>query len=608
VSRDQIATLAIIAGMAGLFLWDRLRYDIVALLALLAAVAVGIVPAARAFSGFSSPILALIAGALVVSTAIAQSGVIEALFRWLQPIMRARHLQVGVLALCVGTLSAFMKNVASLALFIPVAFQVARRYGRSPSEFLMPMGFASLLGGSITLIGTSPNMLIAGVRTSLVGRPFHMFDFAPIGIGTMLVGVLFLNFGWRLIPRGRRAASQAPFKIEDYTTELRLGGASPFVGRTIAEVEEEAGGEVTVTAIIREQYRRHVPAGHWRLLPQDVLVVEADPQALEQFTADGQLELVGSKELPEMPEEPAVAEAQEPAKSRTGEAAGDGLVAVEGIVAAGSELIGHSLAELHLRQRYGLNVLAIGGRGRRTAVRLRRVKFQLGDVIVFQGYPDAIHETLAALGVLPLAERRLRLGRRRQLLLPLAILAIAVLLSGFELVPAGLAFVGAGIAVVLLGLSTLKEAYAAIEWPILILIGALIPIGEAVRNTGTTNLLAGPLAAMADHLPAFGAVALVLAVTMLVTPILHNAAAVLVMGPIAASLAHRLGYHIDPFLMAVAFGAGSDFLSPTGHQSNTLVMGPGGYHFGDYWKLGLPLSLIVIGVGAPLILFFWPVK
>ncbi|HZU90807.1 MAG TPA: SLC13 family permease, partial [Stellaceae bacterium] len=482
MSHAQIATLAILAGMAGLFLWDRLRYDIVALLALLAAVAAGIVPKAQTFSGFANPVLALIAGALVVSAAIAQSGVVEMLSRWLQPAMRARSLQVGILAGCVAALSAFMKNVATLALFIPVAFQAARRHGRSPSEFLMPMSFASLLGGSITLIGTSPNMLIASVRASLVGRPFHMFDFAPIGIGTTVCGILFLNFGWRLIPRRRRAALDAPFKIEDYTTELRIGETSPFIGRTVAEVEEETGGEVAITAIIREHYRRHVPAGHWRLLPHDVLVVEADPQILDQFTADGQLEVVGGEEPPETQ---AAAAAAEPAKPRPGETAGDGLVTVEAIVAADSKLIGHSPADLHLRQRYGLNVLAIGGRGRRMTVRLRRVKFRLGDVIVFQGYADSIHDTLAALGCLPLAERRLKLGRQRQLLLPLAVLAIAVAVSSLELTPAAVAFVGAAVAVVLLGLSTLEEAYAAIEWPILILIGALIPIGEAVRTTGT---------------------------------------------------------------------------------------------------------------------------
>lgn len=604
MSHHQIATLAVLAGMAGLFLWGRLRYDIVALLALLAAVSVGIVPVGRAFSGFASPILPLIAGALVVSAAVARSGAVETLFRWLQPAMRVRLLQVGLLSGVVAAISAFMKNVATLALFLPLGFQVARRHARSPSEFLMPMSFASLLGGSITLIGTSPNMLISEVRTHLTGHPFHMFDFTPIGVGTALCGVLFLNFGWRLIPRGRRAAPEAPFKIEDYTTEFQLGENSLFVGRTIAEIEEAAGGEVSVIAIIREHYRRYVPAGHWQLLPNDVLVVEADPQALDQFTADGKLSVVGSRELPEPPAE----DGEAPAKPRAGEAAGDGLVTVEAIVADGSKLIGRSLAELDLRQRHGINVLAIGQRGRRTTVRLRRVKFRLGDVIVVQGHAEAIHDTLAALGALPLAERRLMLGQRRQLLLPLAVLALAVAVSAARVAPAEFAFLGAGIAVILLGLLPLEEAYHAIEWPILILIGAMIPIGEAVRSTGTTHLITGLLAPAASHLPAGGALALIFAVTMLVTPVLHHAAAVLVMGPIAASLAHSLGYHIDPFLMAVAFGAGSDFLSPIGHPSNTLVMGPGGYHFGDYWKLGLPLSMIVIGVGVPLILIFWPVK
>lgn len=604
MSHKEIATLAVLAGMAGLFLSDRLRYEIVALLALLAAVAVGIVPVARAFSGFASPILPLIAGALVVSAAVARSGAVETLFRWLQPAMRARFLQVGILSGCVAAISAFMKNVATLALFLPLGFQVARRHARSPSEFLMPMSFASLLGGSITLIGTSPNMLISEVRTHLTGHPFHMFDFTPIGVGTALCGILFLNFGWRLIPHGRRATAEAPFKIEDYTTEFQLGEGSQFIGRTVAEVEEGAGGEVSIIAIIREQYRRHVPAGHWQLLPQDVLVVEADPQALDQFIADGALEVVGNKALPKAP---AIAQA-ETAKSSAGEAAGDDLVTVEAIIAADSPLIGRSLAELNLRQRYGVNVLAIGQRGQRTTVRLRRVKFQLGDVIVFQGHAETIHDTLAALGTLPLAARRLNLGRRRQLLLPLAILAIAVAVSAFRVVPVEFAFLGAGIAVILLGLLTLEEAYRAIEWPILILIGALIPIGEAVRSTGTAHFLAGLLAQLAAHLSAGGALALIFAVTMLVTPILHHAAAVLVMGPVAAGLARHFGYHLDPFLMAVAFGAGSDFLSPIGHPSNTLVMGPGGYHFGDYWKLGLPLSMIMIGVGVPLILIFWPVK
>ncbi len=339
-------------------------------------------------------------------------------------------------------------------------------------------------------------------------------------------------------------------------------------------------------------------------------MVEADPQALEQFISDGKLELVGSKELPEVVGE-AEKERAEPKRDAAlvpAERDPNRLAVVEAVVTANSPLIGHSAADLHLREHYGVNVLAIGRSGRRTTVRLRRVKFQLGDAIVFQGRRATIYETLAALGCLPLAERQLQLGRRRQLVLPLLILGLAMALAAFRLVPAEIAFVGAALAIVILGLLTLNEVYAAIEWPILILIGALIPIGEAVKSTGTTELLAGAIAGFAAHLPGYAILGVILAVTMLVTPILHHAAAVLVMGPIAGELAHNLGYKIDPFLIAVALGAGSDFLSPIGHQSNTLVMGPGGYHFADYWKLGLPLSLIVVGVGVPLILLFWPLS
>jgi di/tricarboxylate transporter len=595
--------------MIVLFLWDRLRYDLVALLALLAAVLGGIVPAEHAFSGFSNPVLPLIAGALIVSAAIARSGAVEILVRWLAPLLHSQSHQVGLLAACVAGLSAFVKNVGALAIFMPVAFQVARRNDRSPSEFLMPLSFASLLGGSMTLIGTSPNMLIATVRQQLEGAPFHMFDFLPVGLGTALCGVVFLSFGWRLIPPGRRSSTAVTaFKIEDYMSEVKVGPDSPFAGRTVSEVEDSAGGEVAVTAIVRDEYRRYVPGGSWAVLPEDLLVVEADPQALEQFISDGKLEIVGSKDLPEVLEhaKDVLAEPRHDAALVSAELDPNRLAIVEAVVTAGSELIGRSAADLHLRERYGVNILAIGRRGQRTTVRLRRVRFQLGDAIVFQGRRSAIYDRLAALGCLPLAERRLQLGRPRQLVLPLLILTAAMAVAAFRVVPAEIAFIAASLAIALLGLLSLKEVYDAIEWPILIMIGALIPIGEAVKSTGTTELLAGMISGLAIHLPAYGILAVVLVVTMLVTPILHHAAAVLVMGPIAAELAQNFGYKVDPFLIAVALGAGSDFLSPIGHQSNTLVMGPGGYHFADYWKLGLPLSLIVIGVGAPLIVLFWP--
>ena len=607
VSRDQILILAILAGTVVLFLSDRVRYDLVGLLALLAAVFAGIVPAEHAFYGFANPVLPLIGAALVVSAAIGRSGAVEILLRWLQPLLRSPELQVGVLVACVALLSAFMKNVGALAIFLPAAIQLARRVDRSPSEFLMPMAFASLLGGSATLIGTAPNILIASVRQDLVGAPFTMFDFTPVGAGVTICGVAFLAFGWRLIPRGLRGRTAEPaLAIADYQSELRVGKASAYVSRTVGDIEELSGGAVAVTAIIRDEHHRYVPAATWPLHPEDVLVVEADPQAIEQFARDGNLEVVGGETPPanpppgtDMPDGP-------PAEKAKAERRPDPLAAIEGVVTERSELIGRSAADLHLRERYGVNVLAVSRRGRGNRARLRRMRFQLGDVIVFQGYADTIHDVLAALGCLPLVERSLTLGRPRQLALPLGILALAMLASGVELVPAAIAFVAAAVAIALLRLLTTREFYAAIDWPILIMIGAMIPVGEAVRTTGVTDLIATALSGVAGHLPGYGALALTLAATMLATPVLHHAPAVLVMGPIAATLAQKLGYNVDPFLIAVALGAGSDFLSPIGHQSNTLVMGPGGYRFSDYWRLGLPLSLMVVGLGVPLILIFWP--
>jgi len=619
LSRDQIFTLIILGFLVVLFLWDRLRYDVVALLALLGAVALGVVPADKTFNGFANPVLPLIGAALIVSVAIGQSGAVEVLLRRLGPTMRTGNSQVGVLVGCVALLSAFVKNVGALAIFVSAAIQVARRNKRSPSEFLMPLAFASLLGGSMTLIGTSPNLLASAVRRELTGQPFQMFDFTPIGAGLAIVGVLFLSVGWRLLPQRRGAASGMNFTIEDYTGELRVTAKSPFVGRTVGDVEKLNGGALGIVGLIRADGRRQIPTRRWKLYEDDVLIVEADPQTLDQFARDGNLELVGSEEPPKQASEKVLAVAARDPQVHDGKRKPSAepqperpppderpLSTIEAVIAPGSDLIGRSAASLHLRERYGVNVLAIGRRGTLRRTRLRNARFKLGDTIVLQGHTGQLPDILTALGCLPLAERTLNLGRKRRIIVPLAILAVTVIVTGFEWVPAQIAFVGAALALVLLGLVTLKEAYSAAEWPILVLIGALIPIGEAVQQNGTAKLIATALATHVAHLPDFAILAALMAATMLVTPILHHAAAVLVMGPIAASLAQQIGCKIDPFLMAVAFGAGSDFLSPIGHQSNTLVMGLGGYRFGDYWKLGLPLSVMVVALGVPLIMLFWP--
>jgi di/tricarboxylate transporter len=590
VTLPQGLSFAVIGLLVLLFVWNRFRYDVVALIGLVVAVSVGIIPADRAFSGFGNPLLPLIASVLVVSAAIAKSGVVERLLRLIAPLLRSSDRAVFVLAATVGLLSAVVKNVGALAMFLPVAIQAAERNRRPPSELLMPLAFASLVGGMMTLIGTSPNLIISSMRQQLLGRPYGMFDFLPVGAGITAAGVAFLTFGWRLIPRGRRGARppEAAFRIEDYLSEARVPADTPYVGHSVAELEDLAEGDVTVAAIIRENFRRYVPSGHWTLFAEDVLVLEGDPPALERVVSRAKLALVGGEGV----DEKALRSAE--------------VVPVEAVVSAGSPLIGASPMELRLRERYGVNVLAVSRRGRRLTTRLRRAKFQMGDVVVLQGGAAAMPDTLAALRCLPLAERRLSLGLRRSASIPVLALAAAVALAASGLAPPGLAFTGAALVPVLAGTLTLREAYDSIEWPILILLGALIPVGETVRSTGGAELLATWLAPLAGHVPVLALLAAVMVATMLVTPWMHHAAAVIVMAPIAAGLAARLGFHPDAFLMAVAVGAGSDFLTPIGHQCNTLVMGPGGYRFGDYWRLGLPMSVIVVLCGTPLIAAIWP--
>ena len=590
---DQSFAFAIVLGMVALFVWNRLRYDLVAMLALLTAMTAGIVPPEKAFAGFSDQVVIIVASALVLSAAVGKSGVIGRLIRRVEPLMTTTGAQVAVLAGSVAVLSAFMKNIGALAIFLPIAVQVARRRGTPASKLLMPMAFGSLIGGTVTLVGTSPNILVSRVRQEILGEPFGMFDFTPVGLGILASGLAFLAVGWRLLPGGRRAQAspEAAFQVEPYLSEARLTATSPLVGKTVADLEALAEDEVAVVAIIREKYKRHIPAGHWTLFADDILVLESDPHALRKIADAAKLALVGSDD-----------------ESLTKDLSADDIGVVEAVVMAGSPLVGCSPAELRLRERYGTNLLALSRRGESIMMRLRRVKFRVGDVLVLQGRTETLPETLAGLGCLPLVDRATGLGRRPQEILPLVLLALAMALVALKLVPVTAAVFGAAVLVVLFRIITLKEAYESIEWPILVLLACLIPVSDAIGRTGGAELVAGWLSVIAAALPPTGAVALILVAAMAVTPVMNNAATVLIMAPIGASLAGKLGLRPDPFLMAVAIGAACDFLTPIGHQCNTLVMGPGGYKFGDYWRLGLPLSVIVALVGTALIAIVWPLQ
>ena len=601
MTTPQILAFAILSGMMALFVWGKLRYDLVAMLALLAAVLTGIVPYDKAFSGFSDDIIIIVGSALVVSAAVARSGVIETLLRPVAPFLTTPTMQVFVLTAVVAALSGFVKNIGALAMMMPVAFQLARKTGTPPSAMLMPMAFGSLLGGIVTLVGTSPNILVSRVREEILGEPFRMFDFTPVGALLAIGGVAFLTFGWRLLPERKGAASMdSAFTMEGYTTEVSVPEKSDFAGKTVKDLETLGDSDVEVIALLRRRRRNSAPSGNIKLREGDILILRGEPGALEKIVAAAKLTLVREEKEDDSKDK------KEKKDRKEVDTPADNIGVMEAIVTPDSPLIGTTSLRMRLYDQFQVNLLAVSRSGQRISNQLRDIRFQPGDVILLQGDLERMPETLGELRVLPLAERGMGLGRGRNRWLPVLVLAVAMGLVAVDLLPIAIAFFGAAVTVMLIRSLSLREAYEAIEWPIIVMLGALIPVSDSLRTTGGTEVIAGILSQAAGSLPPLGTLALIMMAAMAVTPFLNNAATVLVMGPIAGTFAQSLNLNPDPFLMAVAIGAACDFLTPIGHQSNTLVMGAGGYRFTDYWKLGLPLSVYVVIVGIPLIALFWP--
>ncbi len=591
MSFDQGVVFFVLAAAMGLFVWGRWRYDVVAIVALLAVVYLGVVPPMAAFSGFGHPAVITVAAVLVVSRALQVSGVINHLARKLAPIRQTTFHQVAATSGLTAVLSAFMNNVGALALMLPVAIRNAHLAGRSPSRLLMPLSFASLLGGLITLIGTPPNIVIATFREQYTGTPFQMFDFAPVGLAVATVGIVYITtIGWRLIPHHRRgeADQRHLFQLEAYITEARVPRESPLVGKQIRELERLCENEMTVMSIIRGDLRLLAPHGVERVTGEDILILEGDPAALEPLFAGAKLKRTGQRDV------------------QTKELRSDDIRLVEAVLMPNSPIEGQSMRGLRMHDRFGINLLAIARQGEPPKTLLGNTPFRTGDVLLLQGERNTMTQALSALGCLPLADRGLRVPPRRPVFLPIGVFALAILAAAIGVVPVQIAFVTAVAALILLGTLTLRDVYESIEWPIILLLGALIPIGEALQATGGTALIAGGILSLADDIPTWLMLALLMMVSMLLSDIIHNTPTAVLMAPIGAAVAQGLDLSIEPFLMAVAVGAASPYLTPIGHQSNTLVMGPGGYRFGDYARMGLPLEIIVIATATPMILWVWP--
>jgi di/tricarboxylate transporter len=588
---QQTLVFGVLALALVFFVWGRWRYDLVALVSLLVLVVAGVVPGEEAFLGFGHPAVVTVAAVLVISRGLANAGLVAVVTGWLRVVGDRITLQVGALTALVAISSGFINNVGALALFMPVAIRVAREHQRPASIYLMPIAAGSLLGGLTTLIGTPPNIVIASFRADLPGGGFGMFDFLPVGAGVAVAGVLLITVvGWRLIPR--RVGEEGPevlFEMDEYVTELRIPRGSRWAGSSIGELGHDTEGRLTVIGIVRGEEEIASPGARHPLVADDTLVVEIAPDDLDDVLEPGELELAGAREL----------------RGRLLESTDVRIV--EAVVLPQGILAGRTPRGIRLRSRFGVNLLGVARRGSRVRGRLADMVLRPGDVLLLQGREEALEEGFERLGAVPAVVSDEGPGRRpRRVVQAAAVFGVFVALSVFGLLAIHIALTGAAVVMVLMGLVRLRNAYQTIEWPVIILLGAMIPLGDAMERTGGADTVAALLLAPGDAWPVWASVAALLVGSMLLSNVINNVAAAVLLAPVGLAMARSLDISADPMLMAVAIGASCAFMTPIGHQSNTLVLGPGGYRFGDYLYLGIPLSLLAAAVGVPLILAVWP--
>lgn len=587
---QQISIFATLLLTLIFFINGRWRYDIIALLALLAVTLTGLVPVERTFSGFSNPAVITVAAVLVLSRGLQNSGIVDWIGQRLARLKGGITVQLAALTSLVTLLSAFMNNVGALALLLPVALDLSRKKQIPASALLMPLAFASLLGGMTTLIGTPPNILASSFRQQAGGQPFLMFDFSLVGVGVAVAGLIFIiTIGWRLIPVRRARSDQSNlFEIENYITEVRVPADSVLVDTPLRKIRVFSETQTVIIGLVRARERRLEPSAHTVIRADDILILSSDAENLKRLVESSGLELVGSKPI-----------GKEDLQA-------DDVTMIEAVVMPNATMLGATARSLNLRASYGINLLAVSRQGQVLRNRLDGIRFRSGDVLLLQSHIETLHEALDNLGCLPLAGRGLKIGQSRRMLTALGIFLAALLVSALGILPVQLAFVAGAVSMAMLKIVTLRAAYDSIDWSIIILLGAMIPVGEALETTGGAQVIASGILQLASQLPPAATLLIVLVATMFLSDLVNNAAAVVLMAPIAIGVARGMGVAIDPFLMAITIGASCAFLTPIGHQSNTLVMGPGGYQFGDYWRVGLGVEIVVAAVSVPLILIFWP--
>jgi di/tricarboxylate transporter len=588
MTTDQIILFSLFGDVFGLLLWGKFRYDVVAFSALMVGTVLGVVPAADAFAGFGHPATLVVALVLVVSAGLVRSGAVFLITRTMVDASRSLGAHIAIMGGIGGVLSAFMNNVAALALLMPVDIATARKAGRSPGVSLMPLSFCTILGGMVTLIGTPPNIIIATIREDQLGEPFKMFDFAPVGGVAAIAGLMFVAFvGWRLIPnRDSGVGGDQLAELAPYIAELRLPEDSKLSGTRLRDLEGAAAeADAAILGLLRDGKRRFGTGRNLVLKDGDVLVLEAAPEALDEFR---------------------VGQSLETAETGNAVATGDGVSFVEMVVPDDARIAGKTAESVGLIWRHRTTLMGIARRGTRITKRLRKTVVEPGDILLLLAPSDSAEDVVNWLGGLTLADRGLTVTNDTKTWAAIGLFAAAVVAASLGIVYLPIALGIVAIGYVLLKILPLTEIYNHIEWPVVVLLGSMIPLGAALDSSGGTELIANSLISLTQGMPAWAILTVLMVVTMTMSDVLNNTATAIVAAPVGITMAQTLGVSPDPFLMAVAIAASAAFLTPIGHKNNTLILGPGGYRFGDYWRMGLPLEIIVIAVSIPAILLFWP--
>nr|WP_276515126.1 SLC13 family permease [Pseudemcibacter aquimaris] len=579
------------AGVFIFFLWGRWRYDVVAFSALMISVLTGVIDAESAFNGFSHPAVITVAAVLVISSGLAVSGVIDRIAHIVVPPLKNLFFQISIMSSFSAILSAMMNNVAALALLMPATIDSAKKVKRSPALLLMPLSFASILGGLITLIGTPPNIVIAHYRESVAGEPFSMFDFSPVGIAVAAVGIFFLGtVGWRFLPKDRQSKSATDdlYDIDDYVAECSAPEGSAAIGKTVKDIDDIADKcDVRIAGLIKNG-RRILRLSRTRIIEEnDIFILKTGPKELDDFAHKLGLEIKGGEYDSSL-------------------FSNDDVALSEAVVSADSRIIGRKIGEIRLKSRSALNLLGVSRQGQNINHQLHQLIFQAGDILLLQGDNDSMTKSMDRLGLLPLAGRGINMGKRKHAGIAVLLLAGAIGAAATGLTSLTISLAIAALGMVLFNIIPLRDLYNTIDWPVIVLVGSMIPIGGALETTGTTDLIASGILSVADGNSAFFVMAILFIVTMTLSDLMNNVATAVMMAPIAVSMAESLNSNPDAFLMAVAVSSSCAFLTPIGHKNNALIMGPGGYKFGDYWRMGLPLEVIITIVALPMIALVWP--